>query len=305
MKTHQWLGILSLSLGLGSAPSFAVTEVVPSIAVTHDSSFQLPGTVPSNARWLAVAASKEGKEVLYSYISAAPGAPLPTIYLSDGPGVYTVTVYQSDGVRVTDKAITSFKKLQVRNDDTQDHQYLLPSLQVQSDAPEIVELAQKLTRGKASDYEKARAIHDWVASTLSYDEDGVLDKSYTSRSLDALTALQSKVTVCEGYSALYAAIARAAGIRTRIVTGKAYPRRNAPAGASDEQICQANTPGHGWNEVFVNNRWISVDTTFDSGYSSGRTNADFVHFEPKEYRHFDGNVSDFAETHLRCEVMGI
>jgi transglutaminase-like putative cysteine protease len=305
MKTHQWLGVLTLSIGLSSGSAFAATEVVPSIAVTQDSSFQVPGTVPSNARWLAVAASKDGREVLYSYISASPGAPLPTVYLSDGPGVYTITMYQSDGIRVTDKEITSFKKLQVRNEDTSDHQFLLPSLQVQSDAPEIIELAQKLTRGKASDYEKAKAIHDWVASTLSYDNDGVRDGSYTSRSLDALTALQSKVTVCEGYSALYAALMRAAGIRTRIVSGKAFPARNVPQGVPVEQICQASTPGHGWNEVFVNNRWISVDTTFDSGYTSNGTSAGFVHFEPKEFKYFDGNVSDFAETHVRCEVLGL
>jgi transglutaminase-like putative cysteine protease len=302
-----WLGILSLSLALSGLPALAATEVATPMAMTQDSSFQVPGTVPANARWLAVAASKDGREVLFSYVSAKPGASLPVVYLSDGPGIYTITVYQSDGIRVTDKdhKISSFKQLQVKNEDPRDHQYLLPSLQVQSDAPEIIELAQSITRGKESDDEKAKAIHDWVATTLSYDEDGVRDGSYTSRSLDALTALQSKVTVCEGYSSLYAALMRAVGIPTRIVSGKAFPRRNAPQGASHEQICKADTASHGWNEVFVNGRWISVDTTFDSGYSSNGTGAGFVHFEPQEYKYFDGSDSDFAETHVRCEVMGM
>lgn len=272
-------------------------QAAPAIPVTSDSSFQVPGTVPENARWLAVSAQKDGKEVLFANISATPGAPLPTVYLTDGPGIYSIVMYQSDGIRVTDKKITSFKVLQVKNEDTRDNQFLLPSLSVQSDAPEIVELAHQITQGLVTDREKAHAIFLWVATHISYDTEGVKDRSYTSRSLDALTVLQSRLTVCEGYSNLYAALLRAVGIRSKVIIGKAFGQ-GRPSDVSPEQVCQKDDPhwyGHGWNEVYVDNRWILVDTTFAAQYNTapGLMN-----------ENFDRDEEGFSYAHQKCQDAG-
>jgi transglutaminase-like putative cysteine protease len=273
-------------------------STAPSIPVTSDSSYQVPGTVPENARWLAVSAKKDGKEVSFTYISATPGAPLPTVHLSDGPGIYTVTLYKSGGIRVTDEQVRSFKTIQVQNEDTRDHQNLLPSLAVQSDAPEIVALAQQLTEGLQTDREKAYAIFHWIAKTIEYDEVGQKDKSYTAKSLDALTVLQSKLTVCEGYSNLYAALLRAVGIRSKVIIGKAFTH-GRPSDVSPAQVCEKDDEsrwyGHAWNAVYVDNRWILVDSTLAALYNGA---------EGTINDNFDRKEDEFSYSHQKCEESG-
>ncbi|NTV13236.1 MAG: transglutaminase domain-containing protein [Desulfobulbaceae bacterium] len=66
---------------------------------------------------------------------------------------------------------------------------------------------------------------------------------------DALTTLESRRGDCNEHAALFAALARRAGIPTRIAAGVTYH-----AGAFYY---------HAWNEVCLDGRWLSLDTTIN------------------------------------------
>ena len=64
---------------------------------------------------------------------------------------------------------------------------------------------------------------------------------------DALTSLQAKKGDCNEHAALFAALARAVGIPTEIVTGVTLYRNKFYY--------------HAWNEVCLNDNWTGLDTT--------------------------------------------
>ena len=87
--------------------------------------------------------------------------------------------------------------------------------------------------------ERMQTITGWVFSNL--------EKRPVLGIPDALSTLLSRKGDCNEHAALFAAMARNAGVPTRIVAGVTYH-----AGAFYY---------HAWNEVCVGDAWISVDTT--------------------------------------------
>ena len=54
--------------------------------------------------------------------------------------------------------------------------YRLPEILINSDDENIISLAQSVTKGKSGDFEKAHAIHDWVAENIWYDINSTMHK---------------------------------------------------------------------------------------------------------------------------------
>lgn len=158
---------------------------------------------------------------------------------------------------------------------------IAPECDVQSDAPEIVALAETITQGIESELDKTRAIHDWVASNIAYDVDSYFQNTYATKDWDALTVLRNGKAICFGYSNLTAALNRAAGLEAKVVIG-------------DANVYQAGWTGHAWNEVKVDGRWVAQDTTWDAG------SVDFVkktfQFRPQR-KYFDPSPEEFAKDH--------
>ena len=92
--------------------------------------------------------------------------------------------------------------------------------------------------GKKSDVEKIRAIHDYIAKTIQYDNS---KKKFTAY---AGLVDSSHKTVCQGYALLFYKMCTDAGIPCRVVTG------------------WAGTP-HAWNIVKLDKKWYYVDVTWD------------------------------------------
>jgi hypothetical protein len=124
---------------------------------------------------------------------------------------------------------------------------------------EILDLARSITDGMTSDYDKVRAIHDWVASNIWYDLDAFLRGGETATS--ALGVLQTRRSVCGGFANLMVALLRAAGIPARYVEGYAMG-----AGAIRSELLDIDGGGtnHAWTEAFADGRWIILETTWDS-----------------------------------------
>lgn len=142
--------------------------------------------------------------------------------------------------------------------------YMKPTDVVQSDESSVAGLAKSITGGISSAYEKVRAVHDWVANNIYYDQDAVDALAVSPEvtwPLDACVTYSVGRSVCEGYANLTTALLRASGIPARTVLGYALS-------GGDDQWNSRNSSGmltnHAWNEAYVDGRWIVMDTTWDS-----------------------------------------
>lgn len=111
------------------------------------------------------------------------------------------------------------------------------------DERDIPSLAAYLKRG--TERETARAVYRWCAERIDYDD------RFTRNGRDAPAVLHDRKAVCLGYSTLYAALAKEAGLKAVVVHG------------------WGETWGHGggrhaWNAVEVNGRWLLADVTWST-----------------------------------------
>jgi len=134
--------------------------------------------------------------------------------------------------------------------------YLQPSEGIESTAAEISAKAKELTGSLKTDQERVQILATWTASWL---EDSIEDGG------SAVVALNKKKGNCQTHAKLYSALARAAGIPTRFVSGLV-----SQDGASFLY--------HSWAESLLNGRWVAVDPTFNQ-----------VPADPTHLAFFEGN----------------
>lgn len=217
-------------------------------SIVSDSMVGLQGNIGPDIKWLMFSITKGSfKEVIT--IPVAGGYYRSNVSLRDGSGLYSIQIFQNN----KQERYTSYSYLsatEVENTDERDMAFLLPSPMVQSDAPEIIEVVNTITKNAANESEAVKQIHDYVANTVSYDYDSYYDGSYVSKAYDAVAILKRPLTVCSGYSNLFAAMVRAYGIKAKVVHGKGVVR----GGLED----------HAWNEVFIDGEWKVVDVTWNS-----------------------------------------
>jgi len=166
----------------------------------------------------------------------------------------------------------------------------LPSERIQSDDPEIVALAETITKDINNDLQKAKAIHLWVAGNIFYDRDLY---NYKVFDIDAIKyryergystyVLQNKRGVCDGYASLTVALLRAAGIPAKYIPGYGYNNRSS-------------IEGHAWTEAYVDNKWINMDTTWDS--KNKYENGNFSDKQAPGSSWFNVPDKEFSRTHM-------
>ena len=130
---------------------------------------------------------------------------------------------------------------------------------------EIDYFTRQLTKGAKSSNEKAKLIYEWIGKNLEYDNDKaqeILNNNFSAKS-GAISAFKEKKGICFDFSCLYVAMCRAVDIDVRMITGEGF---NGVSWVS-----------HAWNQAFIDNRWVNVDTTFYKGgdyYNSNRFGID-------------------------------
>ncbi|WP_394141452.1 transglutaminase domain-containing protein [Cytobacillus oceanisediminis] len=227
--------------------------------------------------------TKKGEDEALDVIPVEDFAFDDSFFLRFGPGMYEVTLSvpeikeeNSDYFR-----FYGFAKFEIESTG-EDKRDLLPSRGVQSDAQPIADLARELTEGKSSDREKAKAVYDYVAKTISYDVEKLETDDFNWDD-SALKTLDSKTGVCQDYSYLAIALLRASNMEARFVEGTAFsgfwPQR------------------HAWVEVKVNGSWLTMDPTWGAGYIKDDK---FVAAFNEKY--FDPNKEEFEKTHNRTGV---
>jgi len=121
-----------------------------------------------------------------------------------------------------------------------DNSLLKETSEIQSDHPMIRALARDLVEGKMNAWSAAKIINMWVYDNM----EKTLVDSFT-----ALHALKERKGECQSHANLFTAIARAAGIPTRVVNGLVYSSQFK------------GFVYHAWSEVFVG-EWRALDPTF-------------------------------------------
>ena len=119
--------------------------------------------------------------------------------------------------------------------------YLKPADKIESDAPEIAAQAKQLAEGVKDQEELARRLASWTADWL---KDTVDDGG------GAAASFKAKSGNCQTHARLYTALARAAGIPTRFVSGLVHLERKGFL-------------YHSWAESYINGRWVAVDPTYN------------------------------------------
>ncbi|MFP4697427.1 MAG: transglutaminase domain-containing protein [Eubacteriales bacterium] len=164
----------------------------------------------------------------------------------------------------------------------------------ESNYNKITDLALEITKGIDNDYEKVLAVHDWVADNIYYDYDAYYSGSYDDNRIKGslLDALNDKRSVCQGYAELTEMLLLSLDIPCVVVKGYALGMSTT---GRWEGVDELDT-NHAWNEVYVDGRWIIMDTTWDSRnkYEDGQ----YIRSE-KRYRFFDPTIEAFSFTHRK------
>lgn len=126
--------------------------------------------------------------------------------------------------------------------------WLRPTIPVPSGHPGIVDLSREVLAGAESAQARITAILRWLDANI---------RKSGADAFSALDVLQTRQAECQGHSYLYAALARAAGIPTRIVNGLVY--------SGEHQGFLYHT----WVESLVDGQWRAVDPTFGQDVADG------------------------------------
>lgn len=250
-----------------------------------NSMLELDLSIPKDIKWIWFKISKDGKNEDEDF-TVKDGEAKGRVYLPFGDGDYEISALTT----TNDDEYGNYylwQKIDVNNKDTRDTKFLLPTQYVQSDSEKIRNLAYKITDRSITDYEKTKAIHDWVATNISYDVAEL--KKPSIHTYSAIETLGGKTAVCNGYANLTAALNRAIGIKTKIIIGTAK--------TSIFDTSSKNN-SHAWNESFINGNWLIQDTTWDAGVVDETT--DEFQFS-LSHKYFNPSVSSFSVDHTKTE----
>jgi transglutaminase-like putative cysteine protease len=128
--------------------------------------------------------------------------------------------------------------------ETIDPKYLRANTLITSEDKRVVALAQQATAGITDAWQKAAAIQHWVYSNVK-------NKNFETAFAAANEVARDLEGDCSEHSVLTAAMCRASGIPCRVVVGLLYG--DSPRGFGY----------HMWNEVYVNDRWVAIDSAWD------------------------------------------
>ncbi len=119
--------------------------------------------------------------------------------------------------------------------------YVLPSITVQSNDPNIRVTAGEIAGGAAAPRERIARLLKWMDANI---EKAPIDV------FSALDVLEKRKAECQGHAYLYTALARAMNVPTRVVNGLAY----------SETL--KGFLYHSWVESLVDGHWLPIDPTF-------------------------------------------
>ncbi len=118
---------------------------------------------------------------------------------------------------------------------------LAPEALIQADHPRIINMTRRIIGEELDTIIASKKIMAWLHKNM--------DQSLVAGIPSALEVLDTRTGDCNEHSTLFAAMARSAGIPTRMVVGLVYK--------------DGRFGYHAWNEILGADGWVSVDTTWN------------------------------------------
>jgi transglutaminase-like putative cysteine protease len=115
------------------------------------------------------------------------------------------------------------------------------------ETPIVTQIAEGLIADTSSERDKAESVFLWLLDNVRYAEDGPTTVS---------AVLEKRTANSLGYSALFQALAEAAGLESRVISGKSKGYSYLPNSLHE----------HSWNAVKVDGEWQLLDVTWGTGY---------------------------------------
>lgn len=137
-----------------------------------------------------------------------------------------------------------------------------------------------------SDYEKARAIYEYLYDTVEYDQVHK-NNEYYHLNATAYGALVNHTAGCQGYSVAMYRLLKEAGVNSRILTGTVK--------------WEGNTEFHAWNIVEIEEKYYNIDVTWDKQLG---TNTYFLLSDSSFTDHIrdsEFNTEKFREIYIMSE----
>lgn len=134
-----------------------------------------------------------------------------------------------------------------RSAQTAGPEFLKSNNYLQSDDARIGEIAGEISKKESDPWRRAQLMETWV-------HDRILKKDFSTGFATAAEVAKNLEGDCTEHAVLLAALARAAGIPSRVAAGMLYVDSLQAFG------------GHMWTEVFVKDRWIPLDAVMGLGF---------------------------------------
>ena len=196
----------------------------------------------NNNKAARVMIEKDGKRYTYSIKTDGTFESFP---LQMGNGTYSVSVLEN----ASGNKYSFVHKENINLSLSDQNKVFLGSVQNihWDETMKAIKKAKEMTRRVNNDKDKVSVIYQHIVNNYKYDYDKFnnLPKEYIpviDRTFDEGKG------ICYDYSSLFASMLRSSGIPVKLVKGYTD-----------------NVEGyHAWNEIFIGNKWIPVDSTFDS-----------------------------------------
>lgn len=174
----------------------------------------------------------------------------------------------------------------------------------------IQRISDRVTQGAYTNYDKLLKIYEYTAKNFYYDSVAFSTHSYQyadpydniynyENGLSSANSVFGRVhTTCQGFSAIYLALARAQGIPTRFVYGH---RLAIP---SNDWLTEANIDvrDHWWTESYVNGKWIFVDPTVGTTNKYNKNTGAWTYTGLTNYTYFDASDEQVATSHVYMNI---
>jgi Transglutaminase-like superfamily len=153
-----------------------------------------------------------------------------------------------------------------------------------------VTLGKFLGDGLTDPREKLRAVYQWMALRMNYDTAAYRKGVQITQT--AQQALDSRMSSCDGFSTLFADLAKHAGVEVQTVLGyvkDGFHQRG-------EAFTDTN---HAWNAVRLDGQWYLIDSTWGAGFDDGkqfvRKFDAFYFLTPADHLHLSHLAKDPAQ----------
>ncbi len=130
---------------------------------------------------------------------------------------------------------------------TVDPEFLRPNGIITSDHDRVKRLAQRAVGSAVDPWDKAVKINHWVFDNMR--------SNFETTFAPASEAALNLTGDCTEHSVLAAAMSRSQGIPSRVAVGLIF--------VDDPKFPSKGFGFHMWHEVYVNQRWVALDSSFD------------------------------------------